>query len=257
MRQTRFVSSTLLLLSLIMMSVWLPLSQAQNSTQASPQVKALLGWGPDSNTAGVQLALQEDRRDVAEGTTRVSYHLITSGFPDGKTYHISFWPFGAAPGVDSRSQIITDGAGNLTLGGLRLDTVNFVALRYAKGEPFRIGLISTDETVKAFAKAFPFPIEARDGSCHLWMELVTTDGDSFAVYGDGFDASDHVTYISTSGSEIIRGENVISSGGTLPPTIVSPAVVGQQSGMASLSVAGKSCVPIVNYAWGSPAMKIQ
>jgi len=257
MRRTRFVPSALLLLILTIMGVSLPPSQAQVSAPASPQVKLLLGWGPDSNTPGVQLTLEEERRDTGGrgGATRVFYHLVMSGFPKDKTYKLSSWRFGHAISIE-KPEITTDEAGNWFVDGTRV-ILDWSIVGFARGEPFRVGLISTDETVKAFAKTFPFPIEARDGSCHLWMELATTDGKSFAVYGDGFDADDHATTTSTSGTEIIRGETVISSGGTLPPTIILPAVVGKQSGTASFSVASKSCVPIVNYEWGPPAMKIQ
>ncbi len=134
---------------------------------------------------------------------------------------------------------------------------NFFIREYVKGAPLRMIVISTDQTVKAFAEVYPFPIEANDGSCRLWVELISTQGTAFAIYGEGFGVEEEVTASSRSDGEIIRKTQQASPDGTLPVVIIAPAVVGKRSGTASFTVAGKSCAPTVNYEWGPPALKIQ
>ena len=41
-----------------------------------------------------------------------------------------------------------------------------------KGEALRLIVTSVDLAIDAFAELFPFPMEARDGSRHLWGELI-------------------------------------------------------------------------------------
>ena len=53
--------------------------------------------------------------------------------------------------------------------------VGFNANRYHRGEPYELQLRSSDETVHAVAKVFPFPILARQDDCRVWVEFVKDD----------------------------------------------------------------------------------
>ena len=129
---------------------------------------------------------------------------------------------------------------------------------YYKGEAVRLILTSVDQTVKAFAEVFPFPLEARDGPCHLWAELVPgAEGRAFAFYGDGFPRGAKVLTSSHSGHELLNRTITIPDDGSLPPMIILPAVVGQTSGEASFTAIGPECAPAVTYQWGPPALAKQ
>ena len=129
---------------------------------------------------------------------------------------------------------------------------------YRKGEAVRLIVTSVDQTIKAFVEVFPFPLEARDGPCHLWAELIIgAQGRAFAFYGDGFPPGAKVLTSSHSGHEVLNGTYTILDDGSLPPMIIFPAVVGQTSGEASFTAIGPACVPVVTYQWGPPALAEQ
>jgi hypothetical protein len=201
-----------------------------------------------SATPGVQLTLQEATRKHTPGGTEVTYRVMASGLPDDKTYQL--W---SANDEISSFKLID---GNLDSDTLR-GRIDYTIHGYLKGEPLAIIVTSTDRTVQAFADVYPFPIEGKDGSCRLWVELISHRGTAFAVHGEGFAADEDVTTSSRSDGEDIRKAEKAHSDGTLSVNIVAPAVVGKQSGTATFIAAGKSCAPTVNYEWGPPALKIQ
>src|SRR5262245_10224546 len=83
---------------------------------------------------------------------------------------------------------------------------------------------STDQTVRAFAKTFPFPLEVRDGSCSLQAELITLR--AFAILGEGFVPGEEVSTDSESGGEVLTGLKTVSNEGKLPIILVDPGVKG-------------------------------
>jgi hypothetical protein len=202
-------------------------------------------WAKDA-TPGVQLTLQETKREHTARGTEVTYRIVESGLPDDKTYQL--WAQtvpGSFRALGPVSEVLLGGTLYWTLHG------------YVKGEAFRIIVTSTDRTVQVFAEVYPFPIEGKDGSCRLWVEPLSHQGTTFAIYGEGFGADEDVTTISQSGGESIRKAEKAHSDGTLPVHTVAPAVIGKQSGTATFIAAGQSCAPTVNYEWGPPAMKVQ
>jgi hypothetical protein len=206
-------------------------------------------WDPKNATPGVQLNLKEVGREKVGGVTQVTYLVTASGLQDEKTYEL--WL--RRPGDVLR---ITTDSGDFNADAFKRG-INVHVSEYIRGAPLRFVVTSADQAMRAFVEIYPFPIEARDGSCHLWVEIISPQGTVFAIYGDGFGGDEEVTAISRSGGEIIGRAQKVSSDGTLPVNIVTPAVVGKQSGTAAFSVAGKSCAPTVNYEWGPPALKIQ
>jgi len=215
-------------------------------------------WDPRANPPGVVLALVEQDRKVASGITDVLYAIRASGFPKDKTYALWFWDSFTPKPYLAESNFKVDESGQLVSGrGMVLQKLSFHLSRFARGEPVRMAVISTDQTIKAYARAYPLPIEATDNRCHLWVELLAPTGKSFLIQGEGFEPGEEVTTLSTSGSEVIRKTQTVLADGTLDPATALPAVVGKDSGVAAFSVSAKSCAPTVQYEWGPPAMKVR
>jgi hypothetical protein len=115
-------------------------------------------------------------------------------------------------------------------------------------------LISTDQTMRAFARVVLFPIEARDGQCLLSVQLGSRGGDLFLVMGEGFEPEGEVATESQSEGEVVKGRSRPSPDGKFA-TVVASAVVGRRSGRASFTASGKGCSPTVDYEWGPAALR--
>ncbi|HLW61393.1 MAG TPA: hypothetical protein VKV57_15930 [bacterium] len=229
----------------------------QGAGRASAQ-GAPTGWDPRFNTPGVRFTVEEAAREILDGVTRVTYYPRTSGFPQGKTYVIWTWPLGAAP-EKTDFQYRADAEGRLISRGAYPDWDDFAFAvdHFANGMPLRLAVLSTDQAVAAYVKAFPFPIEASDGFCHLQAELLSADGRSFAVSGEGFGPSEEVVVLSRFDGQASREAKAVLDDGSLPTIDITPNVPGKDSGSASLTVGGRFCAPTVHFEWGPPALKAQ
>jgi hypothetical protein len=128
------------------------------------------------------------------------------------------------------------------------------AHNFAKGEPFRLGVISSDGSVRAFARVVPDPIEASDGPCRLSVELASPDGLMFVLHGDGFEPDVELTTVTVSGKEKLNNTFRNSTDGKFAIPIL-PGVVGKKSGSTTVTVSSKSCTVPVRFDWGRAALK--
>jgi len=229
------------------------------------------GWGK-STTPGVELKFEETKRVRLKGSTAVNYRLLSKGFPPGRIYAV--WvkdSFGK-----SVTAILTGFSADLTgevvcpderadrpqsnvtrwcsAGALKDQGLG--VLVYKKGEPYDLGVISTDGTVRAFAHVIPFPIEAADGPCRLSVEMADWRGLLFGIYGDGFEPNAQLQGLAVSGKETLN--STVQS----PPDgrflILSlPATKGKKSGTTTFTLIGKTCRVSVTYDWGRAALKVQ
>jgi hypothetical protein len=226
-------------------------------------------WG-QSPTAGLQLQFDETKRTKSKGTTLVNYRLLSKGFLPGKTYLLWMKESFATSATALFSGLIANSAGELVCAEAKVnepqtnvrwcpnpgrplvDQLNLGVSNYHKGEPFDLGVIATDDSVRAFAHAVPFPIEAADGACHLSVEMITPDGLTFGALLSGFEAGAELQTISISGKERLNG--TATNGGAI---VLLPGIAGKDAGTASLTVAGGGCRVSVNYDWGRAATKVQ
>ena len=229
--------------------------------------KKLSDWGPKYATPGVHLSVHEVERGAGPtGGTEVVYTFKASGFPKNKSYE--FW----GQWLDGRTikfaeKFYVDDSGKLVGGqlpgktspeGVALERFTFGLHGFAKGESKMYALISTDETVKAFARIVPFPIEAKEGSCRLSVELIENRGDLFGILAEGFEPDEEITTVSKFGDQVIdEGKLKVPSEEGKFLIFLLPSVIGGRSGPASFTASGKSCNLTVNYEWGPPALKKQ
>ena len=54
-------------------------------------------WSPKTNSVGATLTLTEGSRSTANGHALLSYRMMTSGLPNGKTYSLVMWQTGGQP----------------------------------------------------------------------------------------------------------------------------------------------------------------
>ena len=250
--------------------------------QAAPQAsgrdeeaeKVGAEWGPKFATPGAELRLEELDRKKVKGWTEVTYRLRTGGFPAGKQYTVWALPSVWATAFRLTTGFVANDSGSLVCGAkpadykgppdwcpaptesvekkLRLD-----ADRYYKGEAIGFAVISTDGTVRAFARAIPFPIQASDGQCRLAVELLSAQGLAFRVDGQGFAPGETVQTDSRSEGQVLKGQNQADGSGEFHAYQVFSKVAGKESGSASYTAIGASCRVTVKYDWGKRALKEQ
>ncbi len=131
---------------------------------------------------------------------------------------------------------------------------------FTPGEWTEMALISADGAVKAFARATPFPIEGRDGQCHVWMEPIAREARALSLHGGGFTPREKLTAKSRSNGEVLPGEITVEEDGSFGRRgtldLLLPGVAGKRGGNATYTVEGKSCKVVVNYHWGNK-VKVQ
>ena len=137
--------------------------------------------------------------------------------------------------------------------GLDPNKLTFEVGQYMRGEWMEIGFVSADKNTRGFVRITPFPIEASDGKCRVWLEPIFP-GESFAVRGSGFVPNENVTWLSRSGKEKLDGTRQVESDGSLPVSILLPANAARKY-KANYTVTGQECKVSVDYKWGPPATK--
>lgn len=229
--------------------------------------KKLSDWGPKYATPGVHLSVHEVERGAGpKGGTIVGYTFKASGFPKNKSYELwGQWTDGLTTKFSEK--LYVDDSGKMVGGrlpgepsseGIALERFTINLYGFAKGEAMDYALISTDETVKAFTRVIPFPIEAKEGSCRLSVELVENRGDLFGIWVEGFEPDEEITTVSKFGDQVIdEGKLKVPSEEGKFLIFLLPSVIGGRSGPASFTASGKSCNLTVNYEWGPPALKKQ
>jgi hypothetical protein len=221
-------------------------------------------WDPACSTAGVGVVLRESSRVTAGKQKLVEYELVGTGLPAGRLFTAWLFPFGERP-VPLFTGVTGDSAGGITCADTSvratagaLPTKQWCLSRFplflpietfAPSEPVKMALISNDDSVRAYATAFPVPLQAEGGGCRLWLELLTTSRDAFRLSGVGFEGGADARFVSTSGKEVIEATRTIPADGSFW-TLVSPAVKGKRGGRSSFAVSTPGCTVTLQYKWG-------
>jgi hypothetical protein len=225
--------------------------------EESGRRKGLGSDGPDFFTAGMSA------RKLTG--TLVTYRAVTSGFPVGKSFTVCVesagpepfpltggWaagPDGELVCSDSRPDRVQ--APPCSPAGTRLADLTFGAVGYSVGEVHRLALVAADGSAKVTASAFPFPLEARNGTCRVWLErLEDPAGNLFVVRGEGFPPEAKATLLSRSGREELRDEFEVNPDGTLPPSMYMPGVKGRRGGEADVTFETVGCRCSLVVPWG-------
>lgn len=237
-----------------------------------------------STTPGVVFELREVERGKAffgsMGATTVVYRLEAAGFPAGKTYSFFVWNWEKGEWRQLRTGFSADDQGHpVCLQGPpaeaepatkaswcdpskkeKLDGGRFSLTLFIPGQAFELALRSTDGEVNAFASAVLFPLEARDGSCHVWLQVLGPSLAAFRAEGEGFVPGETLAVTSRIGKAEHRFEIQITEEGTFDNQYLAldgPVRKNKKGGSASFRVVGQACTVTVNYDWGAKAFQTQ
>ncbi len=202
--------------------------------------------GDTSNSPGVTVTAREVQRGTQGKYSFVRYEFAADGFPAENCCDIWYYDL---------NQSITDKGPFRLAEQFDPNDVTLTSTEFIKGEWFEIGVVSKDKQTRGFVKVIPFPIEAFDGPCHVWMETIVP-GKAFGIFGAGFVPGEQVTTISQSGRERMEDVTQIAANGMMPITVMYPANK-QRKYDASFTVIGSRCRVEVPYQWGKPALEKQ
>jgi len=236
----------LLLITTMLVTSCAGIGASPQNSESGPVRKWTDVLGAEKNSPGVNATVKETGRIRKEKYTEVTYRLIADGAPEDKTYDIYFYDLG---------KFSSNGGVAGPIPGVNPNGFNLHFHKMMRGEWVEVGFISQDKSVKGFVHFAPFPIEAFDKSCHVWLELIVP-GRVFSVDGEGFVPGESVTTISTSGREKLSGELVVAEDGKLPVSIVIAGNVWKQYD-ANYTVEGRDCRVSVDYQWGRPSTEWQ
>jgi hypothetical protein len=214
--------------------------------------------------------LKEDKRTTSGKGTKINYHLESSGFPSGKTYSVwimrsgdhKTFPVVTGYSADATQKLACPSqlqAGAFAASASRcipLENVSLDIDHYHNGEPADFAVVSTDGVVRAYACAYPFPIQAQDGKCVLSVEIESKKFTSFVIRGAGFEPGEQINTSSSFGKDAAAAAQRASTQGEFTVAIQADAP-GKDSGSATFAAAGSSCKPTVTFDWGKAAMKVQ
>lgn len=214
--------------------------------------KSSLVWGPEYATQGMEFTLLESDRYLDQNKTFFTYKLTTVGLPKDRIYTLWLLPLGSDTPV-SKGEFQVNDAGTLISVETQEPFESVNLSDFAKGQALKVALMTADKSIMVFAKVIPIPIEATDNRCHLSVELLSFDGNNFEIAGEGFGSKETLAIINAIG----KYEETANDDGTYGPTVYWPAVVGEESGLASYQVIGKNCNVSVEFELGPPALQVQ
>jgi hypothetical protein len=224
-------------------------------------VKLQRTWGPETSTPGMSLTLNEEGRVESNSNsgmmpkvtqsqqfgTTLTFSLRVTGAPKDKTYSLVTWPVDLAASAKApltvAKDVTLDSHGIADRGGDQ-DHPLTLPLRPAAGEPVRVGLVSTDDTVKIFASIVPVPLEGKDHGCHISAVLLTRNAEVVMFEGSGFEPGADVEVDSVSGKEVRKQAKKADEKGNFM-TVDLPFAEGQSHGNVKMTLKSGKCSPSV------------
>ena len=216
-----------------------------------------LHWPRSQRQApGVELTLEEVARKPGTRGTQIVYRIKSSGFPRDKTYRLQTSSFASPNTATWVTAIEASDTGSLAVGRVKdqpIDLSKFTLAieNYNRGEFFMIEAVSEDGALYARDRVHPFPIEARDGNCHLWAELTSEDKRNFAITGIGFgpDTDVRISFSEDGTPQSQQGIERVGADGVF----TTSAGHRSRGGSATFAAAGDSCAVTLRYDFGRQA----
>jgi len=194
----------------------------------------------------------ESDRGMISGKMTVTYAMIVTGFEPNEKFFMEFYKYMPGDLGGERREFYTEGF--LLVKSVESGEAFTPGLQgFAPGEPFRVSLMNADGDELASARIVPMPLEVRgQDECVLSIIIGNSTGEIFHIEGAGFEPNEEIEFTSVSEGETIPSTVLIESDGTFE-NILLPAVVGKDSGNASVAAKGMNCDLYLEYAWGAAA----
>ena len=194
----------------------------------------------------------ESDRGIISGKMTVTYALIVIGFEPNERFFMEFYKYLPGDLGDNRREFYTEGL--LIVKSVENGEAFTLGLQeFPPGEPFHVILLNSDEDELASARTVPNPIEVHgQDECALFIIIGDSTGEIFLVEGEGFEPNEEIEFTSVSEGETLPSTISAESDGSFE-NILLPAVIGKDSGNASIAAKGMKCDLYLEYSWGAAA----
>lgn len=209
--------------------------------------KAPFEWDSRFASPGTSLTLVEKMRTRSPQGTFIMFELRASGFPQAEA--LMLW---ANYGGEYLSLPATVNAEGVVSVAKMPDGLGMIGP--VKGQAFDVALTVPGSDLRAQAKVIPFPIEARgEPGCLATAELISRNGDLFAITFSGFKPAESVEITSTFKKEVRKETQTATEKGEVGIVVMH----SRRGGAASASAKGSTCTVTLQYAVGRNALAAQ
>jgi hypothetical protein len=218
-------------------------------------IRTILNWGVEGmNTPGANVELRPGEPLKKNGVVYDIFVPYASGLPTDQSYAIFQWPINRDEPHVTYPEVYIAPDGRLCLqAGKCHDEIGpymQLGLLAARGEPFRMSIISKDGKSKVAVLLIPHPITGSDATCNVEVIRATPRFEVAIIRGKGFLANERIEYTSNSADEIVRAPVNADANGNFN-LVMAPFVKGKNKGTDEITFKGEGCAPKVAYHWGT------
>jgi hypothetical protein len=216
-------------------------------------VNPIVNWGEKISTPGAKAELRFASEEEKDSKNISSYALIVTGVPYDQSYALFYWPISEQkPALAIPELYIGPDGACINPDDCHPGADSYLKLSFnpAKGEPYRILVVSKDGKYKVATLFVPKPILGDDHGCTVEVIRGTPKFELAIIRGKGFKPKDHIKYTSKSEDEILQGEETADESGKFT-FAVAPFVKGKNQGRGDITFAASGCAPKVSYDWGT------
>ncbi len=197
------------------------------------------------STAGTSAEMREIKRERRGSDLLVAYHVFVKGAPKDQLYELQQWP------TNAEKPFVTGQGLSIASDGLVMSQnhdVNF-AFHPAKGEPYRLVLLSADGSTKIYFGVIPDPIIGEDRGCTLEAVGLLPKFPLVMIRAKGYKPSEELQFASKSYDEAHDIQVKSDADGEFV-TAVLPKVKNKPTGKTDVTLKGAGCAPTLSFEWG-------
>jgi len=210
-------------------------------------------WGVRASSPSTTLAIVEQSHTGSE----FRYRLQATGVPADVVFTLIAWPVTQRQPSEVLRGVTFNETGLAVCAG-RPGTCGDPAkpndpidlpFRAVPGEPVRLGVVSQDGALKAFAKIVPLPLQGDDKSCQVSATLLTPGAELVFIEGTGFAPNTELTMASDSEGEKHDAKGKVDAQGRYVSALM-PYKLGLSRGTLNVRLKAIACSPAVSVPWG-------
>lgn len=211
-------------------------------------------WRASISTKGARLIVNEiQASNDQQEAFNARFSIRAGGFPDDQPLVLWVWlitldhptPIGTFL-VDKTGFLHWQTSGDLYEG--------LLVHNYLPAEVIPIALMTLDQSQRAYDRASPLPLGGSSPQgCAVEIELLTPDGLTFAVSGQGFQPGETLKVSADDMDEVLESSEVVKEDGTYE-SILMPGTAGFPMGLVTYTVTGRACEVSVAFPYGSMGM---
>jgi len=227
---------------------------APNAEQLARQLTNMHdAWGVRASSANMTLAIVQQSHTGAE----FRFRLQATGIPAGSVVSLVAWPVTQREPTEALRGVTFNDTGLAVCAGRpgtcgdpsKPDDPIEIPFRPAPGEPVRLGVVSQDGAVKAFAKIVPVPLQGEDKGCRVSAALLTAGAELLFVEGTGLAPNSELSMATDSEGEKHDVQGKVDSQGRYVSALM-PYKQGLMRGTVHIRLKAGACSPSVNVPWG-------